>query len=76
MTNTCFYISDYGYGHASMDIAIVRRILSEFGDVKIYIKTDRLFHFVKQSLPQKNVEVLRAKNDIGVVFKENRVSVG
>jgi hypothetical protein len=38
MANTCFYISDYGYGHASRDIAIVRRILSEFGDVKICIK--------------------------------------
>jgi predicted glycosyltransferase len=40
MTNICFYISDYGYGHASRDIAIIRRILKEFfGDVKIYVKT-------------------------------------
>jgi uncharacterized protein (TIGR00661 family) len=75
MTNICFYISDYGYGHASRDIAIIRRILSEYDDVKIYIKTDKAFHFVRQSLPQKNVEVIRTKNDIGVVFKENSVSV-
>ena len=75
MTNICFYISDYGYGHASRDIAIIRRFLSEDDDVRIHIKTDKAFHFVKQSLLQKNVEVIQQKNDIGVVFKENSVIV-
>lgn len=75
MTNICFYISDYGYGHASRDIAIIRRILSEYNGVKIYIKTEGSFHFVRHSLPQKNVEVIQTKNDIGVVFKENSVTV-
>ena len=75
MTNICFYISDYGYGHASRDIAIIRKILNENKDVKIFVKTDTPFHFVKQSLPQKNGEVIQTKNDIGVVFKENSVSV-
>ena len=75
MTNICFYISDYGYGHASRDIAIIRKIINENKDVKIFVKTDVPYNFVRQSLPQKNVEVVRAKNDIGVVFKENNVSV-
>ena len=75
MTNICFYISDYGYGHASRDIAIVRQILNAFTDVKIFVKTDSPFHFVRQSLLQKNVEVIQTKNDIGVVFKENSVNV-
>jgi uncharacterized protein (TIGR00661 family) len=75
MTSICFYISDYGYGHASRDIAIIRRILKEFEDVKMYIKTDGPFHFVQQSLPQKNVEVIQTKNDVGVVFKEKSISV-
>ena len=75
MTNICFYISDYGYGHASRDIAIIRKILNENKDVKIFVKTDGPFHFVRQSLPQKNVEVIPTKNDIGVVFKGNSVSV-
>ena len=74
-TNICFYISDYGYGHASRDIAIIRRILDEFSDVKVYVKTDGPFHFVQQSLPQKNVEVIQTKNDVGVVFKKNSVTV-
>jgi uncharacterized protein (TIGR00661 family) len=75
MTNICFYISDYGYGHASRDIAIIRRILSKYNGVRIYIKTEGPFHFVHQSLPQKNVEVIQTKNDIGVVFKKNSATV-
>jgi uncharacterized protein (TIGR00661 family) len=75
MTSICFYISDYGYGHASRDIAIIRRILDEFNDIKIYVKTDGPFHFVQQSLPPKNVEVIQTKNDVGVVFRENRIIV-
>ena len=75
MTNICFYISDYGYGHASRDIAIIRKILNESKDVKIFVKTDSPFNFVRQSLLQKNVEVIQTKNDIGVVFKENSVIV-
>jgi len=73
MTNICFYISDYGYGHASRDIAIIRKILNENKDVKIFVKTDTPFNFVRQSLPQKNVEVMRIKNNIGVAFRENSV---
>ena len=75
MTNICFYISDYGYGHASRDIAIIRRLLDECNDVKIYIKTEEPFHFVQQSLPQKDVKVIQTKNDVGVIFKENSVIV-
>ena len=75
MINICFYISDYGYGHASRDIAIIRRILNQLDGVKIYIKTDEPFHFVRQSLPKKNVEIIQTKNDVGVVFKENSVTV-
>lgn len=75
MTNICFYISDYGYGHASRDIAIIRKILSEYNDAKIYIKTYEPFHFVRQSLPYRNVEVIQTRNDVGVVFKENSVTV-
>jgi uncharacterized protein (TIGR00661 family) len=75
MTNICFYISDYGYGHASRDIAIIRKILKENRDVKIFVKTDGPFHFVRQSLPKKNVKVIQTRNDIGVAFKENSVSV-
>lgn len=75
MTSICFYISDYGYGHAARDIAIIRKLLAEFDDLTIYIKTDGPFQFVKQSLPQRNIKVIQTKNDIGLIFKENSINV-
>ena len=75
MINICFYISDYGYGHASRDIAVIRKILGEYNGVKVYIKTEGPFHFVRDSLPQQNVEVIQTKNDIGIAFKGNSVIV-
>ena len=73
MKNICFYISDYGYGHASRDIAIIRQILNAFTDVKIFVKSDGPFNFLRQSLPQESVQVIQTRNDVGVVFKENSV---
>ncbi|HEX7627404.1 MAG TPA: hypothetical protein VF354_00595, partial [Candidatus Methanoperedens sp.] len=73
--NICFYISDYGYGHASRSIAIIRKLLSEYKYAKIYIKNSGAFDYLRRSLPNKNVEVVRSKNDIGVIFKENSVIV-
>ena len=75
MTTICIYISDYGYGHAARDIAIIRKLQAEFNDLTIYIKTDGPFQFVKQALPQRNVEVIQTKNDIGPIFEGNSVNV-
>jgi len=75
MVNICFYISDHGYGHASRSIAVIRKILSKLNDVNIFVKTFWPFDFVKESLPQKNVEVLRNKNDIGVALKKNSINI-
>jgi len=73
--NICFYISDYGYGHASRSIAIIRKLMSEYKDVKIYIKNSGAFDYIRSSLPQDNIEVVQSKNDIGVIFKKNSISV-
>lgn len=75
MVNICYYISDYGYGHASRSIAVVRRMLHSFDAAKLYIKTDYPFDFIRQSLPQKNAKAIRIKNDVGVIFRKNSVSV-
>jgi len=42
MTNICFYISDYGYGDAARDIAIIRRIPVEFNDLTILVKLKQI----------------------------------
>ncbi len=61
----CFYVSDYGYGHASRDIAIIRRIKEHDSGIKVYVKVDNSFEFMKRSLPYPGVEVIRHKNDVG-----------
>lgn len=72
--NICFYISDYGYGHASRDIAIIRKVLEEL-PVRVFIKTDGPFQFIKQSLPLETCACVRTKNDIGLVFKDGSLKV-
>jgi UDP:flavonoid glycosyltransferase YjiC (YdhE family) len=73
--NICFYISDYGYGHASRSIAIIRKLLSKYKDGKIFIKNSGAFDYIRHSLPQENIEVVNTNNDIGVIFRDNSVIV-
>lgn len=68
----CFYTSDYGYGHASRDIALIRRI-QKSGFAEVTVKTDTAFDFMSQSLPDCNV--MRQKNDIGPVYKDESLKV-
>ena len=75
MKNICFYISDYGFGHASRSIAIVRAIIKSRPDVKFFLKADTTYDFLKQSLSEKNIEVIRTKNDIGIVADRDSFSI-
>ena len=50
----CFYTSDYGYGHAARDIAIIRGICKQL-DVKVFARTNVPFEFMKHSLPSVRV---------------------
>jgi hypothetical protein len=59
----CFYTSDYGYGHAARDIAVIRGICKQL-DAQIYVKTDVPFEFMKHSLP--SARVIRRRNDVGL----------
>jgi hypothetical protein len=38
--NICFYISDYGYGHASRSIAIIRKFILNFDNMDDRFKSD------------------------------------
>lgn len=75
MVNVCFYISDYGYGHASRSIATIRRMLKDIPDIRVFVKTDTPYQFVHDSLPDNNVKVIDTKNDIGIVLKEKSLDI-
>jgi hypothetical protein len=69
----CFYVSDYGNGHAARCIAIIRRISEEWSGARIYVKTAGPFSFLKDSLASyPGCIVIETQNDIGVVLKPGR----
>jgi hypothetical protein len=61
----CFYTSDFGYGHAARDIALIRE-LQETLRAEVIVRTGSPAEFMSRSLP--GVEVLRGPNDPGVVM--------
>jgi|WetSurSiteA1Bulk_404760.scaffolds.fasta_scaffold00797_3 uncharacterized protein (TIGR00661 family) len=68
--NICFYISDYGYGHAARDIAIIRRILIDC-NANIFVKSEGPYRFIEQSLP--NATAVKTRNDIDLAYIKNSV---
>ena len=72
MKKICFYTSDYGYGHAARDIAVIRGLLDQF-DLEILVKAQVPFHFMRQSLPC--ARVFQKKNDVGVFMKRDGTQV-
>lgn len=75
MKKICYYVSDYGFGHASRSIAVIRRILSQRDDVHVTVKCSSPFEFLKDSLEGTGVECICRKNDVGVVLKEGSPEV-
>jgi hypothetical protein len=61
----CFYTSDFGYGHAARDIALIRE-LQETLHAEVVVRTGSPAEFVSRSLP--DVEVVQGPNDPGVVM--------
>jgi UDP:flavonoid glycosyltransferase YjiC (YdhE family) len=61
----CFYVSDFGYGHATRDIALIRG-LQETLHAEVVVRTGLPAEFMARSLP--GVEVLQGQNDPGVVM--------
>ena len=67
-----FYISDYGFGHASRMIALMRS-LYETIDCIISVRTNTAAGFIQDSCTF--VKVDKKPNDMGVVMQENTASV-
>ena len=66
MSTFCFYVSDYGYGHATRSIALIRKILSRHPDSRIIVKSDGPFDLLSKSLQDPRISVIRYRNDISV----------
>ncbi|CAH1210968.1 hypothetical protein PAECIP111893_03340 [Paenibacillus plantiphilus] len=71
----CYYISDYGYGHAARGIALIRRLLETSPrPFRFIVCCSRPLSFVRESLraaAQKGLEFRDAATDLGYFVQEN-----
>jgi uncharacterized protein (TIGR00661 family) len=72
MKTVAFYISDYGYGHASRSIAVIREMLRQFDEeLKVIICHSFANRFLEDSLKELHVEIRTVNTDVGYVLREN-----
>ena len=50
MKTICFYVSDYGYDHATRSIALIKKILFRYPDSRITVKSGGPFDLLAKSL--------------------------
>ncbi|SFD10112.1 glycosyltransferase [Bacillus sp. UNCCL81] len=75
MKTIVYYISDYGYGHASRSIAVIRNFLNRTSDVRVIICNSFAIEFLKESLVEYGERVVyhEVKTDIGYVLKKDSI---
>ncbi|WP_165351690.1 glycosyltransferase family protein [Priestia megaterium] len=72
MKTIAYYISDYGYGHATRSTAIIRELLKQNENVKIIICHSFALGFLQQSFRHEHRVAFReVATDVGYVLKEN-----
>ncbi|MBO9130018.1 glycosyltransferase [Bacillus sp. 165] len=77
MKTIAYYISDYGYGHASRSIALIRELLKRDEDVQIIICHSFALSFLQDSLKEYNSSIIyhKVKTDVGYVLKQHSLEV-
>lgn len=76
MRTIAYYISDYGYGHATRSTAIIRELLKQNENVKIIIYHSFALDFLQQSFRHEHRVTFReVATDIGYVLKENSIEL-
>ncbi|WP_251554614.1 glycosyltransferase [Neobacillus muris] len=72
MKTICYYISDYGFGHASRSVAIIRELLAQSDEIKVIVCHSYALAFMKESLGHEGrVEFREVSTDIGYILKQN-----
>ncbi|WHY61501.1 glycosyltransferase family protein [Cytobacillus firmus] len=73
MKTIAYYISDYGFGHASRSIAVIRELLKVALDIRIIVCHSYGLSFLRNSLDYKQLSYRELKTDIGYILKENSI---
>lgn len=72
MKTVAYYISDYGYGHASRSIAVIRRLLKD-PDISIIVCHSFALSFIKESIHSNFVCYRSVKTDVGYVLEKDSI---
>ncbi|MCM2535847.1 hypothetical protein NDK43_30640 [Neobacillus pocheonensis] len=72
MKTIAYYISDYGYGHASRSIAVMRKLL-EKADVRIIVCHSFALSFIKESLNSNRISYRNIKTDVGYFLEKDSI---
>lgn len=67
-----YYISDYGFGHASRSIAIIRELL-KIHEVRIIVCHSFALPFIKESLKSDRVKYRSIKTDVGYLLVKDSI---
>lgn len=70
MKKIAYYISDYGFGHATRSIAMIEELLIEDRDVEIIICHSFALDFLKSSLKNSRIKYRDIQTDIGFYLKD------
>lgn len=74
MKRVTYYISDYGYGHATRNVAIIRALLRKRNDLEIVICHSYALEFLKQSfIGESRVFFRNLRTDVGYILKERSI---
>lgn len=77
MKTLVYYISEYGYGHATRSIAIIRELLNRNSSMRIIICNQFALSFLKDSLKEYGDHVIfhEVKTDIGYVLEKGTLEL-
>ncbi|NYE05887.1 hypothetical protein F4694_002662 [Bacillus niacini] len=70
MKTIAYYVSDYGYGHASRSIAIIRKLLNH-AEINIILCHSFAISFIKASLNSTRITYRNIRTDIGYFLKKD-----
>lgn len=73
MKRIAYYISEYGYGHASRSIGIIRELIKQESELEIIVINSFAEDFLKQSLDSSRIIFRNVETDIGYFLKENSI---
>lgn len=70
-----YYISDYGYGHATRSIAIMRELLKKNQKINIIICHSFAENFIKDSIRDERITFRKVKTDIGYILNAHTLEL-